>query len=607
NDPNNAALPAYRLNPYISYGGGIAYIDAARVQVVDSNVTGNFATIGGGVYGDGALASTFTDSNFADNVAFKGGAIYAVDGDDWTIENSTIVRNQALRPGGEGGGLFIASSPLLVFDSNISSNEAAYSGGGVYAAGSGFLPAELHNNLITHNIATRDGGGISANWHSELIVTNCTIADNEVVAAPAYGGGIFTAYGARVDVTNSIIWDNVSRYDGTQIGVGSGDPRYPQPSSMSVSYSIVEPGPNDPNAFGPTALDIVFMIDSTGSMGGDIAAVAAAAGQITQLIGSTIPDFRIAVVDYRDFDTPGMGGPGDYPYRDVVPFTRNVPQVIAGLNTLAAGGGGDEPESVYAALMHCMNPTRLETDLTAAGAAAFIQPASPGIGQWRPGQGVARAIIVMADAPPHDPEAFVNYTLADIVDEARSAPAPKQIFTIPVRGTAQTLQYFTALAQGTGGIMIEAAASADVVDAIMEAIRLMAWVPPAIYVENGCQLSGWDAAARVWAAGLYNIEEDPNFVYGYYLAHLDTGQDINSPAIDAGSASAADLGLAAHTTRIDGVFDAAAVDMGYHYRKGVDRYELKIQIVEDPLNPGIHGRTDPNGGWFYDGTVVKVR
>ncbi len=64
------------------------------------------------------------------------------------------------------------------------------------------------------------------------------------------------------------------------------------------------------------------------------------------------------------------------------------------------------------------------------------------------------------------------------------------------------------------------------------------------------------------------IEMDPLFVSGplhdYYLSQTAAGQDDDSPCVNTGSDTAANLGLDALTTRTDGVPDTGIVDMGYH-------------------------------------------
>ncbi len=68
--------------------------------------------------------------------------------------------------------------------------------------------------------------------------------------------------------------------------------------------------------------------------------------------------------------------------------------------------------------------------------------------------------------------------------------------------------------------------------------------------------------------GTGNINEDPLFVSGplhdYYLGHTTTGQVENSPCVNTGSDTAANLGMDGLTTRKDSVQDSDQVDMGYH-------------------------------------------
>jgi hypothetical protein len=70
-------------------------------------------------------------------------------------------------------------------------------------------------------------------------------------------------------------------------------------------------------------------------------------------------------------------------------------------------------------------------------------------------------------------------------------------------------------------------------------------------------------------SGTGNIHSDPLFVAGplgnYYLSQTLAGQAQNSPCVDAGSDTAANLGLNDYTTRTDEFRDKGIVDMGYHY------------------------------------------
>jgi len=72
--------------------------------------------------------------------------------------------------------------------------------------------------------------------------------------------------------------------------------------------------------------------------------------------------------------------------------------------------------------------------------------------------------------------------------------------------------------------------------------------------------------------GAGNINNDPLFVTGpgsgvandYFLSQTAAGQGTDSPCVDAGSDTAANLDLDDKTTRTDGVRDKNTVDMGFH-------------------------------------------
>lgn len=86
-----------------------------------------------------------------------------------------------------------------------------------------------------------------------------------------------------------------------------------------------------------------------------------------------------------------------------------------------------------------------------------------------------------------------------------------------------------------------------------------------------------------------NVSLDPLFFTGpegaYYLSQTASGQAVDSPAVDAGSDSAANLGLDHRTTRSDGTEDVGTVDLGYHYR-ALRRTYLPLIVWTDGARPG---------------------
>ncbi|MHC4499837.1 MAG: S8 family serine peptidase, partial [Planctomycetota bacterium] len=240
NDPNEPNEPAYRLSPYISYGGGICYISADMVTITDCNFMDNYATVGGGLYWDDT-DSTITDSTFAENSAIKGGGLYCIDSAVATITGCEMRGNRAL----EGGAIHCASTPALFADCQIADNYADVSGAGAYLTGGALEPMRLRNCLVAGNAAGIDGGGVSCNIYGNVIISNTTITDNRLAGLPSYGGGLGASYNSNVEVIDSIIWANRSS-DGAQIAIIGGDPNLPLPSAVNIAHSDVGP-PYDPN------------------------------------------------------------------------------------------------------------------------------------------------------------------------------------------------------------------------------------------------------------------------------------------------------------------------------------------------------------------------
>jgi hypothetical protein len=92
------------------------------------------------------------------------------------------------------------------------------------------------------------------------------------------------------------------------------------------------------------ALDVFFLMDTTGSMGDEIVALKnALSNTVAPQIKTVVPNTYFGVAQYKDF--PGYGGASDKPIAFVQSITDSVAAVVAGISTLTASGGGDGPES----------------------------------------------------------------------------------------------------------------------------------------------------------------------------------------------------------------------------------------------------------------------
>jgi Mg-chelatase subunit ChlD len=121
---------------------------------------------------------------------------------------------------------------------------------------------------------------------------------------------------------------------------------------------------------GQVPVDLVYVVDTTGSMGNDIAAAKAQMRNTLADLTSRNPDRRVGIVAYKDRGDP-------YTAMVVLPLEVDGGKIEAGIDWLRTGGGGDLREHVYAGL-----DTALQQ-----------QP-------WR--EGTSRHIVLIGDAPPHE-------------------------------------------------------------------------------------------------------------------------------------------------------------------------------------------------------------
>lgn len=135
-----------------------------------------------------------------------------------------------------------------------------------------------------------------------------------------------------------------------------------------------------------TGLDVVFVIDATGSMDWVLEEVRKRVADIADATRSLVPLTRFGVVAYRDRDDP------EFVVREQ-PLTFSLAKLARFLDALRAEGGGSWQEAVDAGLEAAVNH---------AG--------------WRPG--AKRVVLLIGDAPPH--EQHMERTLALARELARA-------------------------------------------------------------------------------------------------------------------------------------------------------------------------------------------
>ena len=166
-------------------------------------------------------------------------------------------------------------------------------------------------------------------------------------------------------------------------------------------------------------LDLLFLLDATGSMADEIDQIKTTLLSISERIGAlpSRPDLRFGMVTYRDR--------GDEFVTRLYDFDADVPSFLSTIQDVVADGGGDDPESLNEALH-----------------VAVHRPS------WRLDDAI-RLVVLVADAPPHlDYAQDYDYAVEMIEANRRGM----KIFSIASSGLDQQGEYiFRQLAQHTMG------------------------------------------------------------------------------------------------------------------------------------------------------------
>jgi len=119
-------------------------------------------------------------------------------------------------------------------------------------------------------------------------------------------------------------------------------------------------------------IDVVFVLDTTGSMSGLIQTAKEKIWSIATTMASAqpTPEIRIGLVAYRDR--------GDQYVTKMVDLSSDLDSVYAALMDFEAGGGGDTPESVNQALNDAIHKM-----------------------SWSEGEQTYQVVFLVGDAPPH--------------------------------------------------------------------------------------------------------------------------------------------------------------------------------------------------------------
>jgi Mg-chelatase subunit ChlD len=169
-------------------------------------------------------------------------------------------------------------------------------------------------------------------------------------------------------------------------------------------------------------LDLVFLIDATGSMGDEIDKLKTSLRSIVAEVSAlpSRPDLCLGLVAYRDRGDAFLLRSHDLT-RDVGGFLRDA------LYPLYAGGGGDYPEAMNEALHETVHRI-----------------------SWR-GDGATRLVVLLADAPPH-----LDYGAPHYDDDMLAALGKGiKVFSVGASGLDRQGEFIQRqIAQYTGGSFV---------------------------------------------------------------------------------------------------------------------------------------------------------
>ena len=220
-------------NTVQSNGGGIHIINDSDATLTGNVIADNLASVyqrgaGGGVY-VARSTITVTSNTIVNNVASTGtenygvgGGLYLYRSDGSTIEGNTIIGNiadggiqsSARFYDGEGGGIYVSESELIIsgntITGNIGATEKPGRGGGVFFSGSQIT---LRGNTIRENIASLSshsgqGGGVFLSAGLYTVSGNSIVSNTASIDQYGRGGGLYIHGRGYQHLENNIVAGN---------------------------------------------------------------------------------------------------------------------------------------------------------------------------------------------------------------------------------------------------------------------------------------------------------------------------------------------------------------------------------------------------------------
>ncbi|MCB9593694.1 MAG: hypothetical protein H6719_13255 [Sandaracinaceae bacterium] len=366
--------------------------------------------------------------------------------------------------------------------------------------------------------------------------------------------------------------------------------------------------------------DILFLVDTTGSMGGEINNLQMELAGLVGRIRTTIPDTAFGVARFDDFPTAGYGGGSDVPFGLEQRVTTVMADITRGVNALdmPLHGGSDGPESHLEGLYQAATGQGFRSTT----GTAWVAPFNPATGfDATRGHGMiggvgfrmdALPIVIMAtDYSFHrrwddntvtagDRATWCGNTATDGCDEYRMTDFGAMPDQQP-KSVAQTLAALDAIGAVVMGIVSDSTGDPNAVDARAEistfAVRTGAWkAPTAGMCDTG--FMGMNRAAENWdpdGAGPAPTQDLCPLVYSVNTTGSGLGTSIDAAIADL--TTFVNFGTLHTEARDD---PATAVDERMFFVRGIPvSYDPATCTVPpafaDRLTPGTPPTLTPDG------------
>jgi hypothetical protein len=242
----------------------------------------------------------------------------------------------------------------------------------------------------------------------------------------------------------------------------------------------------------PARADIIVAIDTTGSMGTPIAQAQADATNICATVKASIPGARFAAVDFEDYPTMPLGGPGDTPYLLLTPgFISDCTAFSTALATMTADGGGDGPEAYNRAFFEAYSDLAYAAPVALGGRDPLASQFLVVLGDATPHS--ATGFAPCLDAPPDD---FGRDGLAGGGDDLTTAAtiaglSANNITLLMIRYTTGNvsvlLPCYDAMATATGGTAVDDSGAGSIGPFIVANAKLVPYTADLV-VSAGCPI-----------------------------------------------------------------------------------------------------------------------